>query len=137
VKSRTRHHRAKRSRWAHCNTPEALRRRRAKADAKREALAALLPPLDMGPAPLSVWQTVQVLGSHGQVMHTLTLYVPTAGRCDQHAAEVDGQRCASMLTATEIGRQIAAWICKRPSIALQAQERAEMVAGAREVLAAC
>ena len=133
MKSRNRHQR--RSRWAHVNSPAGLRRRRAKADAAREALAALLPPLDMGPAPLSVWQIVQVLGSHGQVMHTLTLYVPTAGRCDQHAAEVDGQRCEAMLTATEVGRQVAAWICKRPSFAQQAQVRAELVAGARAAAA--
>ncbi len=135
MKSRTRHHRAKRSRWAHCNTPDALRRRRAKADAEREALAALLPPLDLGPAPLSVWQSVVVYGSRGQVMHTITAYVPpmsSGARCDQHPAEIDGQRCEAMLTATEIGRQVAAWICKRPSIALQTQERAELVAGARE-----
>jgi len=136
MKSRSRHHRAKRSRWAHCNTPDALRRRLAKADAEREALAALLPPVDPGPAPLSVWQTVQVLGAHGQVMHTITLYVPTSGRCDQHAAETDGQRCEALLTATEVGRRVAAMICKRPSFAEQVQVRAEWVSGARAAMRA-
>lgn len=88
-----------------------------------------MPPVDAGPAPLSVWQTVLVLGSHGQVMRTITLYVPTDGRCDQHAAELDGVRCDSMLTATEVGRLAAAAICKRPSFAQMAQLRAECVAG--------
>lgn len=131
MKSRKHHRSAKRSRWAWNNSPAGLRNRKAKADARIEALIAALPPVDPGPEPLSLWQTVQVLGSHGQVMHTLTLYVPTGGRCDQHAAEVDGRRCDAMLTATEIGRQVATWICKRPSLSQQAQVRAEMVAGAR------
>ncbi len=87
-------------------------------------MAATLPPVDPGPAVLSAWQTVLVLGSHGQVMHTIRLYVPTHGRCDQHAAEIDGQRCGAMLTATEIGRRVAGMICKRPSVAIQAGERA-------------
>lgn len=42
MKSRHSHRSAKRSRWAHANTPEALRRRRAKIDARREAIAAAL-----------------------------------------------------------------------------------------------
>jgi hypothetical protein len=71
-----------------------------------------------------VWQRVQVLDGAGEVLHTITLYVPTHGRCDQHAAEIDGQRCDSMLTATEVGRRVAAMIYKRPSVALQAQDRA-------------
>lgn len=83
-----------------------------------------MPPIPAGPAPLSVWQTVQVLGSDGQVMHAITLYVPTRGRCDQHAAEIDGCRCGAMLTATEVGRRVAAMISKRPSLAIQADERA-------------
>lgn len=120
MKSRRHHH--NRSRWAHCNTPEALRRRRAKADARREALAATLPPIDYGPVPLSEWQTVQVLGSYGQVMHTIRLYVPTSGRCDQHAAEIDGAR-GGLLTATEIGRKVAGWVCKRPSVSMLAESR--------------
>lgn len=111
-----------RSRWAHLNTPDALRRRRAAADARREALASELPPGEAGPAPLSVWQTVQMLGAHGQVMHQLVLRVPTSGRCDQHAAELDGQRLG-LLTATAVGRLVAGWICKRESSAMMAEQR--------------
>jgi hypothetical protein len=111
------------SRWAWNNSPAGLRNRRAKADARREERIAGLPPVTPGPAPLSHWQTVQVLGSHGQVLHTLALYVPTAGRCDQHAAEIDGARCDRMLTATEVGRTVAGWIAKRPSVALLADMR--------------
>lgn len=40
-----------RSKWAHVNTPDGLRRRRAKADARREAMAATLPPAYVPPAP--------------------------------------------------------------------------------------
>ena len=119
MKSRSRHQR--RSRWAHVNSPDGLIRRRARADAKREAMAAILPPVDAGPAPLSPWQTVLVLDAHGEVMHRIALYVPTAGRCDQHAAEVDGER--ALMTATEIGRRVAGMICKRPSVELQAAMR--------------
>lgn len=99
MKSRRRHHRAKRSRWAHVNTPDGLIRRKAKIDAKREAICATLPPAYEPPAPLSPWQTVLVLDASGQVRHRVALYVPTAGRCDQHAAEVDGVR-VPMVTAT-------------------------------------
>ena len=107
-----RHNRStKRSRWA-------------KADARAEERAATLPPVDPGPEPLSVWQSFVVLGSHGQLMHTLTLYVPTAGRCDQHAAEIDGVRCDALVTATEAGRMLARWVAKRPSFAQQAEARA-------------
>jgi hypothetical protein len=113
-----------RGRWAAANSPDALRRRKATQDARREALALTLPPVPTGPEPLSVWQRVQVLDGAGEVLHTITLYVPTQGRCDQHAAEIDGQRCEAMLTATEIGRRVAAMIYKRPSLALQAQDRA-------------
>jgi hypothetical protein len=122
MQSRTPDRRPTRSRWAHCNTPDALRRRRAAADARREALAAQLPPIDTGPPPLSAWQTVQVLDAHGQVMRQLVLRVPTAGRCDQHAAELDGQRLG-LLTATAVGRLVAGWVCKRESAALQADLR--------------
>lgn len=117
MKSPRHHHRQKRSRWETVNTPDGLRMRQAKADARREALAATLPPVYTGPEPLSVWQTVKVLDGAGQVWHTITLYVPTSGRCDQHAAEVDGKRCAAMLTATEVGRIVAGMIHKRPSVA--------------------
>lgn len=118
MKSRRLHQSTKRSRWAHCNTPDALRRRRAKADARREAIAATLPPVCEGPAPLSEWQTI-----------TVTLYVPTHGRCDQHATVIDGQR-VGLLSATEIGRRVAAAIHKRPSDALLADVRREQWLGA-------
>lgn len=121
MKSRSRHHRSK---WAHCNTPDALRRRRAKADARREAIAAALPPVYEGPAPLSEWQTI-----------TVTLYVPTHGRCDQHAAVIDGQR-VGLLSATEIGRRVAAMIHKRPSDAVLADMRRDDLEAAREAMRA-
>lgn len=100
-----------RSRWAHVNSPEGLRRRRAIADARREALAATLPPAYEQPAPLTEWQTI-----------TLTLLVPTCGRCDQHAVMIDGERIG-LLSATEIGRRVAAAVRKRPSVELQAEVR--------------
>jgi len=121
VKSPSRHH--TRNRWAHANTPEALRRRRAQADARREAIAALLPPACTGPEPLSLCQTVLVLGPDGSVQHRIALYVPTHGRCDQHAAEVDGER--RLVTATEVGRLVAGMIRKRPSVAVVAEVRRE------------
>lgn len=127
MQSRRRHHSAKRSRWTHANTPAALRRRSAKRDAQREAIAATLPPVPAPPEPLSLWQTVLVLGSDGSEMHRVTLYVPTAGRCDQHATDIDGAR--ELLTATAIGRRVAGMICKRPSVALQADIRRELWAG--------
>lgn len=103
-----RHHRSK---WAHCNTPEALRRRRAAADARREALAASLPLIPDDPAPLSVWQRIEVV-----------LYVPTAGRCDQHAVEIDGQR-VGLLSASQIGVKVREAVRKRPSVALMCEWR--------------
>lgn len=122
MKSRNRHHGAKRSRWAHVNTPEGLRRRRAAADARREAICATLPPAYEPPAPLSPWQTVLVLDAAGQLQHRIALYVPTTGRCDQHAAEVDGVR-GPMMTATEVGAMVRGWIAKRPSVSVQAEIR--------------
>ena len=113
-----------RSRWHRCNTPEALRRRRAAADARREQQAADLLPVDRGPEPLSHWQTVQVLDARGNVQHTIALFVPMAGRCDQHAAEIDGER--RLVTATEIGRLVAKMIAKRPSVALLADAEANL-----------
>lgn len=107
VQSRRKH----RSRWVHCNTPEALRRRRAAADARREALAASLPPIPDDPAPLSVWQRIEVV-----------LYVPTSGRCDQHAAEINGQRLG-LLSASQIGVRVREAVRKRPSVALLADAR--------------
>ena len=111
MKSRRRNRSA--NRWAWNNSPEGLRNRRAKADARREALAATLPPIPDDPEPGSVWQTLVILGSHGQEMHRLTLYVPARGkRCDQHAG-ADGR----LWTATDAGRWAAGHIAKRPSVA--------------------
>jgi hypothetical protein len=93
------HHRSK---WAHCNTPEALRRRRARNDARR--LTATLPPIPDDPAPLSVWQRIEVV-----------LYVSTAGRCDQHAVEIDGER-VGLLSASQIGVRVRELVRKRPSV---------------------
>lgn len=109
MKSRRRNH--ARSRWAHVNTPDGLRRRRAIADAKREAIAATLPPAYVPPAPLTEWQTI-----------TITLMVPTCGRCDQHAVVIDGER-VGLLSATEIGRVVAAMVRKRPSTAVVTEIR--------------
>lgn len=113
-----------RSRWAHCNTPEALRRRRAAADARREELAALLPPVDPGPQPLESWQTVQVIDASGRVALSVQLLVPVHGRCDQHAALIDGAQANRLLTATDIGRLVAAVIAKRPNRDMLAELRA-------------
>lgn len=122
MKSPSRHHCPNRGRWAHVNTPDGLRRRKAAADARREALAATLPPVYVGPEPLSAWQTVQVLDSAGVVSHTIALYVPTAGRCDQHAVTLDGVRLP-MATATDVGRMVAGMVLKRPSVAVLAELR--------------
>lgn len=100
-----------RSKWAHCNTPEALRRRRAAVDARHEAMAATLPPVPTGPEPGELWQTI-----------TLRLYVPTSGRCDQHAVEIDGER-VGLLSATQIGVAVRNRIYKRPSLDVLAEER--------------
>lgn len=96
--------------------------RKAAADARREAMAATLPPIDAGPQPLEAWQTVQVLDASGRVALCVQLLVPVSGRCDQHAALVDGAQADRLLTATEVGRMVAAVIAKRPS----RDERAEM-----------
>jgi hypothetical protein len=122
MKSPRRH----RSRWSHVNTPCGLRRRKAKIDARREALAATLPPVYAGPEPLSLWQSVQVLDGAGRVLHTIALHVPTAGRCDQHAAVVDGARCDRMLTATDVGRLVSGMVRKRPSVAIISEWRADL-----------
>jgi hypothetical protein len=114
MQTRTRHHRSK---WAHCNTPEALRRRRASADARREALAATLPPIPDEPAPLSVWQRIEVV-----------LYVPTRGRCDQHAVEIDGKR-VGLLSASQIGVRVREMVRKRPSVEAMADCRRELWRG--------
>lgn len=114
MQSRRRIHRSK---WAHCNTPEAKRRRRAKADAIREEHAATLPPTPTGPEPLTLWQTI-----------TVQLYVPTGGRCDQHAVAIDGE-LVGLLSATQIGVKVREAIRKRPSVALLADVRRELWLG--------
>ena len=111
--SQRRHQNAKRSRWAGANTPDALRRRRAKNDARREALARDLPTVDTGPEPLSLWQTI-----------TVQLYVPTCGRCDQHATMIDGER-VGLLSATQIGVRVRESIRKRPSVRVMAEARGD------------
>ena len=122
MKSRKQYRNA--GRWAKANTPEALRRRSAAADARREAVCATLPPAYAGPEPLSRWQSVLALDASGNVMHRIDLYVPANGagaRCDQHAAEIDGVR--ALMTATQIGAKVRGWISKRPSVALVADIR--------------
>lgn len=130
MKSRGPHRNAKRRRWK--NNPHSLRRRSAANDARREAIAALLPPVDPGPAPLSVWQTVLVLDARGEVMRRIVIYVPAGDglRCDQHPTEIDGVR--SLETATSIGKVVASTIYKRPSLALQASIRREEWAAAAQ-----
>lgn len=109
------HRRNHRSKWAHCNTPEALRRRRAAADARREAMAAT-PPAPTGPEPGSLWQTI-----------TLRLFVPTQGRCDQHAVEIDGERIG-LLSATQLGVAVRERVYKRPSLDVLAETRSSLLA---------
>jgi len=75
-------------------------------------LAATLPPIPDDPAPLSVWQRIEVV-----------LYVPTSGRCDQHAVEIDGVRMG-LLSASQIGVRVRELVHKRPSVALMAEVRA-------------
>jgi hypothetical protein len=115
-------HRRNRSRWAHVNTPDGLRRRRAAADARREAMAANLPPAAEPPAPLTHWQRIVV-----------DLYVPTSGRCDQHAAVIDGQR-VGMVSATQIGVMVRGMIRSRPSVSLLADARRDVCVSVRDEL---
>ena len=119
--------------WAQCNTPEARRRRRARVDADRMALAELLPPVYCGPPPLSLWQSIVVLRPDGSEAHRITLYVPTSGRCDQWAAEIDFERAASMLTATAAGRLVSSWIHKRPSVSMLSGMRLDAIDAARSM----
>ena len=103
------HHKA--GQWAKANMPEALRRRRAKADARREALARTLGPVYIEPEPLTHWQRV-----------VIDLYVPTSGRCDQHAALIDGEH-AGLLSASQIGVEVRRRIKPRPSTRIMADWR--------------
>ena len=106
----------RRGRWD--NSPAGIRRRLAQQDARREAIAATLPPVDPSPQPGELWQTI-----------TVTLYVPTSGRCDQHAVMIDGQR-VGLLSATQVAEKVRGMIRKRPSVALQADVRREEWLGA-------
>ncbi len=84
-------------------------------------MAATLPPIHDDPAPLSVWQRIEIV-----------LYVPTSGRCDQHAVEIDGQR-VGLLSASQIGVKVREAVRKRPSVeALEDSRRAvlEVYSGA-------
>jgi hypothetical protein len=103
--------RRNRSRWAHVNTPDGLRRRKAAADARREAIASTLPPAYVPPEPSTMWQSIRI-----------DLYVPTGGRCDQHAVVIDGER-VGLLSATQVGAKLRELIRKRPSVDLQAEIR--------------
>lgn len=105
--------------WAHVNTREGLIRRRARADARREALAATLPLVYRGPEPGSVWRRVLVEDGAGRVLLDAVLHVPMrAARCDQSAAVIDGAQSDHLVTATEIATMVRGAIGKRPSIAL-------------------
>ncbi len=106
--------RHRRSRWAHANSPEALRRRKAAADARREAVASVLPAACSPPEPLTLWQSI-----------CIELYVPAgSARCDQHAVIIDGERIG-LLSATQVGAKLRDVIRKRPSLELVADARRE------------
>jgi hypothetical protein len=66
---------------------------------------------------LTLWRVVTVSDGAGEVLHTAALYVPTSGRCDQWAGEIDGARSDHLVTATELGRTVAGWVPKRLSVA--------------------
>lgn len=116
MNTRRRNHRPKRSRWAHVNTPPGLRNRKAKADAKREAIAARIVDPYRPPEPLTLWQEFSV-----------RIYVPADGsgaRCDQHATVINGER-VGLLSATQIGAKLRGMVKPRPSVARQAEIRRE------------
>ena len=129
VKSRRHHHQrtvGKGRTWAHANTPDALRRRRAAADARREELAATLPPAYRGPEPGSVWRRVLIEDGAGMVVMEAVLYVPIGqARCDQSAAVIDGARADRLVTATEVAALVRGVIGKRPSVRLLADMQRE------------
>lgn len=126
MKSR-RHHRQRTGRtWAHVTTRDGLIRRRARADARREALAATLPSVYRGPEPGSVWRRVVVEDGAGRVLMDAVLYVPMCpARCDQSAAVIDGAQADHLVTATEIGAMVRSAIGKRPSARLLADMQRE------------
>lgn len=115
MKSRAYHRNAKR------NRPDAVIRRRALMDARREALAEVLPPIPPDPEPGDEWVTLAIISKAG-VLHSRTLYVPARGRrCDQHC-DADGR----LVTATELAEWVRASIPKRPSHAQRQQIRREL-----------
>lgn len=109
--------RIKRGRWSKANSAEALRRRRATADARREALVRDLPPACAGPDPMSHWQRI-----------TIDLYVPVKGRCDQHRVVIDGEPIG-LMSATQLGVKVRDLVHKRPSTAEIAEARYWQTAG--------
>lgn len=113
MQSRRRYRQRNRGRSRHLNTPDAIRHRNAIRDAKREEMAATLPPVPTGPEPLTLWQRIVV-----------EVYVPTSGRCDQHAAVIDGER-VGLLSASQIGVKVREAIRKRPSLAYLGEARRE------------
>lgn len=99
------------------NSPAALRRRKAAADAARENLARTLPPVDYGPAPGELEVVIELRTRDGEVLHRLEVFAPVSrARCDQHAGRLDGVELATLLTATAAGRMLAGWVSPRPSI---------------------
>ena len=124
MKSRSPHRQRKSGQgrtWAHVNSPAGLIRRRARADADRELLAATLPPVYRGPEPGSVWRRVLIEDGAGMVVMDAVLYVPMCpARCDQSAAVIDGARADHLVTATEVAALVRGAIGKRPSVAMLA-----------------
>jgi hypothetical protein len=55
-------------------------------------------------------------GDHWQTV-TIQVYVPTHGRCDQHAVVIDGEQ-VGLLSATQIGVELRKRIKPRPSQSL-------------------
>ena len=74
-------------------------------------MAATLPPAAQAPEPLVLWQSF-----------TVELYVPTHGRCDQHAVKIDGEQIG-LLSATQVGVMVREKIVKRPSVDVLAEAR--------------
>ena len=124
----------RRSKWAHCNSPEALRRRRAKLDARREELAALLPSADYGPEPGDHIATVVILvGSDAHEAHRLVLTAPSSGRCERNRAEIDSVPVPGGMTATEVARWLREALPRRPSRNAIAEAQAIWRQGASEL----
>lgn len=97
-----------------------------------------LPPAPQMPPAGTLHQSIVVLDSDGSVMRRIDLYVPTSGRCDQHAAIIDGER-VGLLSATQIARRLRGTIRSRPSVSLLADARRDLYATERDELdaAAC